>query len=188
MLALARARHPALAFLDFIEGDAQRLPFPDAGFDRIVMNFGVLHLPDPERAFAEARRVLRPDGRYGFTVWADAQLNRGMGIVSEAVLAHGVPPAGIPEGPDRQRFANEAECRRSVTFDTFVESWTIPDAGYLFEAQAQAAVRTAAVLNAQPPERQGRIRATVEAIVRRHPVPGGFAIPMAAHVVTAKAN
>jgi len=195
MLALARARHPAL---EFIEGDAQQLPFPEVTFDRVVMNFGVLHLPDPDRAFAEARRVLTPGGRYGFTVWADAALNRGMGIVTEAVMAHGVPPVGIPEGPDRQRFADEMECRRalaaagfaagSVAFHTFVETWEIPSPTYLFDAQAHAAVRTAAVLATQPPERQARIRAAVEAEVRRHPSENGFAIPMAAHVVTARAS
>ena len=41
-----------------------RLDFPDAAFD-VVYSFGVLHhVPHPERAFAEARRVLRPGGRF----------------------------------------------------------------------------------------------------------------------------
>ena len=194
MLRIARARHRGI---EFVEGDAQRLPFPDASFDRVVMNFGVLHLSDPDRAFADARRVLRRGGRYGFTVWAKPELNRGMGIVTEAVERHGVPPHGIPEGPDRLRLADEAECRRalgaagferaSVTFATHEVRWTVPTAGFLFDAQHQAAVRTAAVLRQQPPERLERIRTAVQREVERYPAPGGYAVPMAAHIVTATA-
>jgi len=46
----------------FLVGDAENLPFPDASFD-VVYSFGVLHhTPEPPRAFAEIRRVLRPGG------------------------------------------------------------------------------------------------------------------------------
>ena len=42
-------------------------PFPDATFDRVLANFALLHLPDPERACADAFRVLKPGGKFGFT-------------------------------------------------------------------------------------------------------------------------
>ncbi|MBI1967961.1 MAG: methyltransferase domain-containing protein [Gemmatimonadetes bacterium] len=192
MLEIAHARYPDL---EFHRGDAAHLPFADRAFDRVVMNFGVLHLPDPDRGFAEARRVLRPGGSYGFTVWTGPERNRGMGIVAEAVEAEGRPAAGIPEGPDRLRFADGRECRRalgavgfaphSVAFATHEIVWTVPSATFLFEAQRDAAVRTAAVLTAQPPEAQARIRAAVEREAERYATADGFAIPMAAHVVTA---
>ena len=192
MLGLARGRYPEVAFQ---QGDAARLPFADATLDRVVMNFGVLHLPEPDRAFAEARRVLRPGGRYAFTVWTGPERNRGMGIVAEAVAAHGRPPEGIPEGPDRLRFADAGECRRAlaaagfaagaVAFATHELAWTVPSASFLFEAQRDAAVRTAAVLAAQSAEAQARIQDAVEREVRRYAVAQGFAVPMAAHVVTA---
>jgi ubiquinone/menaquinone biosynthesis C-methylase UbiE len=45
------------------QGDATRLPFPDASFD-IVYSHGVLHhIPDIDGAVAEVHRVLRPGGR-----------------------------------------------------------------------------------------------------------------------------
>src|SRR6266496_2452787 len=47
MLAIASRTFPGI---DFIEGDAQRLPFADASFDRAVMNFWLLHLSQPEKA------------------------------------------------------------------------------------------------------------------------------------------
>src|SRR2546422_34553 len=66
MIGLARARHPQI---EFREGDAETLPFDAASFDASVMNFGMLHLARPDRAIAEAHRVLRPGGRFAFTVW-----------------------------------------------------------------------------------------------------------------------
>jgi ubiquinone/menaquinone biosynthesis C-methylase UbiE len=49
--------------------DAQQLPFPDASFDIVVCQFGVMFFPDKGRAFAEARRVLRPGGTLLFNTW-----------------------------------------------------------------------------------------------------------------------
>jgi len=42
--------------------DAQDLPFPDAGFDRVVANHMLYHLPEPARGVAELARVVRDDG------------------------------------------------------------------------------------------------------------------------------
>jgi len=48
---------------DFVAGDLdERLPFEDASFGLVYANFVVEHLAEPARAFAEWRRVLRPNG------------------------------------------------------------------------------------------------------------------------------
>jgi ubiquinone/menaquinone biosynthesis C-methylase UbiE len=54
MIAIAKRMLPRI---DFREGDAQNLPFADASFDRVVANFSLLHLAEPERAVAEGARV-----------------------------------------------------------------------------------------------------------------------------------
>jgi ubiquinone/menaquinone biosynthesis C-methylase UbiE len=66
MIEIAKTMFPGI---NFIEADAQRLPFADANFDRVLMNFGLLHLAQPEKACAEALHVLRPRGKFAFTVW-----------------------------------------------------------------------------------------------------------------------
>src|SRR5687767_369849 len=78
MIARARRSHPSVAFRD---GDAEALPFAPASFDAVVMNFGLLHLAHPDVAIGEARRVLRPGGRYGFTIWAAPEDAVGFGMV-----------------------------------------------------------------------------------------------------------
>jgi SAM-dependent methyltransferase len=59
MLAVARAQAPTVAFR---QAHAERLPFKPAAFERAVARL-VVHVLDRPRAFAELRRVLRPDGR-----------------------------------------------------------------------------------------------------------------------------
>lgn len=60
---LARAL-PRASNLDirFVQGDSQRLPFPDACFDHAVLHLILAVVPDPRACLAEAARVVRPDG------------------------------------------------------------------------------------------------------------------------------
>ncbi len=45
-------------------GDAQRMAFPDASFDAVFSYHALEHIPEPHRALAEMRRVLKADGQY----------------------------------------------------------------------------------------------------------------------------
>lgn len=49
--------------LRWVNGDAQRLPFPDGSFDAVTISFGLRNVPDPEAALVEFARVTRPGGR-----------------------------------------------------------------------------------------------------------------------------
>jgi SAM-dependent methyltransferase len=56
--------------IEWVEGDAQELPFADASFDRVISTFGAMFAPDHHRAAAELVRVCRPGGRVAMTTWA----------------------------------------------------------------------------------------------------------------------
>ena len=49
--------------IDFVQGDAEALPFPDEHFDRITIAFGLRNVTRKERALADMCRVLKPGGR-----------------------------------------------------------------------------------------------------------------------------
>jgi ubiquinone/menaquinone biosynthesis C-methylase UbiE len=67
--------------------DAQTLPFPDGAFDAVVCQFGVMFFPDKPRAFSEAYRVLKPGGRFLFSVWDRIEENEFADIVVKSVAA-----------------------------------------------------------------------------------------------------
>ena len=190
MVERARRRRPDL---EFRVGDALQLPFPDASFGAVTMNFGVLHVSEPERALAEAHRVLAPGGRLAFTTWIDD--GNAEDEITEAALAAHAIAVEEPEGPSYHVFADPDESRRalgacgfdsdSVRVDTVRVVWRVPSADFLFQAQFHAGVRTGAVLRAQPPERLEAIRAAMADAVRDYADGEGFALPIAARLVSA---
>ena len=65
--------------------DAQALPFPDAAFDAVVCQFGVMFFPDKQKTYREARRVLKPGGHFIFNVWDKLEYNEFADLVTAAV-------------------------------------------------------------------------------------------------------
>lgn len=102
MLDHAAAMGTARA-VEWRQADAMRLPFPDASFDAVVCQFGVMFFPDKAKAFAEARRVLKPGGACVFNVWDRIEDNEFADEVTKALepVFPGDPPrfmARIPHG------------------------------------------------------------------------------------------
>ena len=55
--------------VEWVEGDAEALPFPDHSFDVVVSTFGCMFAPRHQLAARELARVLRPGGRLGICSW-----------------------------------------------------------------------------------------------------------------------
>jgi len=87
--------------VEWRQADAMQLPFPDASFDAVVCQFGVMFFPDKVKAFAEARRVLKPGGVYIFNVWDRLAENEFPRVITEALEAFFPkdPPRFLPRTP-----------------------------------------------------------------------------------------
>jgi SAM-dependent methyltransferase len=69
---LRQARHRAVAeglTIEFEEGDAEELPFPDAEFDLVMSMFGAMFAPDPDRVATELVRVCKRGGKIAMANW-----------------------------------------------------------------------------------------------------------------------
>jgi len=191
MVKLARSQNPGV---ECHMGDAEKLEFPDGGFDAVVMNFGMLHLARPDRAVAEALRVLRPGGRYAFTVWAKPEDALGFAIVLDAIRRHGSPEVPLPPGPPFFRFSDAAECEtvlkvagfRSVDVRKITQVWRFSDPAMLFEAFLSGSVRTRALLQAQAAQALAAIRDAVGAAAAGFQDHGTVQIPMPAVLASAE--
>lgn len=75
MLEVAKTKFGAAEQVTFRTADATALPFADNDFDAIVCQFGLMFFPDKDAAHREARRTLRPGGRYLFSVWDAPRYN-----------------------------------------------------------------------------------------------------------------
>lgn len=93
---LARAKENAsIAEVDDIawkEGDAENLPFPDAGFDVVTSQFGHMFAPRPDVATKEMLRVLKPGGILAFSTWPPETI---VGRIMQLAAKHLPPP---PQG------------------------------------------------------------------------------------------
>ena len=71
--------------VEWRQADAMQLPFEDSTFDAVVCQFGAMFFPDKAKAFAEARRVLRPGGVYMFNIWDRIEDNEFADIVTKSL-------------------------------------------------------------------------------------------------------
>jgi SAM-dependent methyltransferase len=176
MVGRARANHPAI---DFREGDAEDLRFPDQAFDGVACAFGIMHLPHAERAIGEAQRVLRPGGVYVFTQWGlDDDLLR---MVAGAVKTHGEAAPALPEAPPMMRFSDPGECRRVLEgagFDRAAAElvaleWRTRRAQAVLDLIYAGAVRAALMIEAQDEAARARIRGAIVAAAEAKRSPAG---------------
>jgi SAM-dependent methyltransferase len=95
LLEVARERAAdAMVEVDFVEGDAQALPFDDSSFDRVVSTFGHMFAPDHRRTADEMKRVLRPDGVIAVACWIpEGSIGRMSHAMAELVPP---PPDAVP--------------------------------------------------------------------------------------------
>ncbi|MGH8003848.1 MAG: class I SAM-dependent methyltransferase [Limisphaerales bacterium] len=90
--ARVRAKAEGLK-IEFQEGDAEAMPYPDGSFDVVVTMFGAMFCPRPEKAAAELLRVTKPGGRIAMANWTPS------GFAGQMFKLSGMyapPPPGMP--------------------------------------------------------------------------------------------
>jgi SAM-dependent methyltransferase len=192
MLAFARSLpHTPGAVVEWREGDALALPFPDASFEAALCQNGLQYFPDRLAALREMHRVLVPSGRLALLVWGAIERSPGFASLASALAQHvSAEAAAIMRAP-----------------------FAISDAGILRTLVAETGFRDVVVLNevgtARFPSIEGFVQrqvagsplrepvgaaddtaraavvAEVSSTLRAYATPVGLAFPMEAHLITA---
>jgi ubiquinone/menaquinone biosynthesis C-methylase UbiE len=185
MVGAARAAHPEL---DFREADVEDLPFASESFDAALAAFVVNHLPHPERAARELRRVLAPRGRVAVAMWDQPERVAFLGLLDAAMeAAHVNRTLAFPPGPPAYRFADEGQLRAlledagftGVAIEELAFAYAIEGLDELWDGLLTGSVRTAAQLRALDDDERARVRGALEELLEDRRSTGGLELETA---------
>jgi SAM-dependent methyltransferase len=188
MVAAARAAHPGV---DFRVGDAEDLPFPDGAFGAALAAFVVNHLPHPERAAAEWRRIVAPGGRVAVAMWDQPERVEFLGLLDAAMdAAHVQRGVLLPPGPPAYRFADEAQLRAllaggglvRVEVEAVAFAYAITGVDELWDGVQTGSVRTAAQLRALDDDERARVRGALDELLEERRSTGGLELETAVKI------
>lgn len=100
-----RAAKAGVTNVSFLRADAQTANI-GAPRDRAFSSFGVMFFEHPEKAFANIRSWVKPDGDFIFSCWAAPDMNPWIGIIGAIAGKHVEMPERAPDGPGPFRMAD----------------------------------------------------------------------------------
>ena len=187
MLSAARRRGAELGVqnVDYREIDAERIDLDDDSVDAVLCRFAYMLMPDPGKALAETRRVLRPGGRLALAVWGAMEENPFFTIVAISLVQQGhlpppeppVPPVFSMASPERTQDLLERAGFSEVRTEEVPVRAELPDAQeYLSLIQDTAGPIGLALQGLSESDREV-VGADVEDSLRRFAAEEGYVLP-----------
>jgi SAM-dependent methyltransferase len=192
MIARARVTAPAATI---VEGTATAMPFDDAQFDKVVCNFGMMHIADQPKALSEVRRVLKPDGTFTMATWMGPASSPAFAAVFGALKAH-ADFSAAPAQPDLFAFADPAQAGKMMAsaqlemgeHDRFDATWVLDEPGELFDIFLTATVGARMLIRSQTDETVEKISGTIAKTVSDKHFDGTrYTVPVPVALVSATA-
>ena len=176
MLAVAKQRQGNDPRMTWRQADALTLPFDDAAFDVVCCQFGAMFFPDRSQGYAEAKRVLKPDGTYLFSVWDRIEDNV---FAHDATVTLGKmfpdnPPLFMARTPHgyHDKAVIKADLERAGFKDISIETLTAmsrgPTAEYVAIAYCQGTPLRGEIEARDASKLEAATDAVAEAIRKRH--------------------
>ncbi len=198
MVQVAEARAEELGLADVVEAKPMEVEWIDletASIDAVLCRWGYMLVPDPETALRETRRVLKPEGRVAFAVWAPAEENPWMAGAQLVRLGFSEP--GDPNAPGPFRLGDPDLVRELLygagwTDDILIEpldfAFTAPDREAWWAQQLDCSTSLKElVAGLSPAEHYGLRDAVDEDLARWLQADGSVRIPARTLVVSASA-
>ena len=191
MLTVARAV-AAQAPIEWLEGNAMRMPLPDAAFDVVVCQQGLQFVPDKLAALREMRRILVPGGRLVLSVWRSVAHAPGFRVLEEALARRigvekaALPPFSLGDGQAIRSLVMRAGFRE-VRVRGNVKLSRFPSAEHFVRSVVAAGPTMVEALAAQGPAVLDAIVAEVTDATRGYVDDEGWAAPQVSNIITAVA-
>ncbi|HET7877016.1 MAG TPA: methyltransferase domain-containing protein [Methylomirabilota bacterium] len=197
MLAVARSLPPrAGPSIQWLEGSALGMPFPDAAFDLVFCQLGLQFFPDRPAALREMRRVLAPGGRLALNVYGSIEHNPVAHVLADALDRHLGPRASASRRSEHALADVDELCGlvdgagfRDVTIRTTTQRIRFPSSREYVRITLAATPLAGMVSGWESGQREALVEALageLTASLRLQPGEGELTFPQEAHVLLAR--
>jgi ubiquinone/menaquinone biosynthesis C-methylase UbiE len=187
MLAAARRRGAELGVqnVDYRVIDAQQIELADDSVDGVLCRYAYMLMPDPAKALAETRRVLRAEGRLTLAVWGAWEENPFFTVLAMSLVQHGHLPMPEPPGPPAFSMADaehtaallEAAGFSGVRTEEVPMRFVVPDVEGYLSLHADTSGELALALRALAEADREAVKADVEGTIERFATEHGYEFP-----------
>ena len=172
--------------VDCLVLDVQQIDLPDSSVDAVLSRFGLMLVPEQEKAIGEIRRVLKAGGRGAYATWGPPDRNPWIFQIVMALLQNGVAPPGDPFAAGGVFSLADAErnldLAKSAGFDNVdieelsgVMRFSDPDDYWTFNTAMAGPV--AQLVGSLSAEQIAAIRKTLDASLAPFEKDGGLELP-----------
>lgn len=192
MIAMAKTSAPDA---QIVQGNAMDMPFDDALFDKVICNYGMMHIPDQPKTLAEIQRVMKPDGIFTMATWAGPPSSPAFLAVFGALKAYADFSAAPPQ-PDLFAFADQEQAKAMIAdqglelmeHGTVTSEWVLDQPGELFEIFLTATVGAGMLIRSQTKDTIQKIsEATKEFVSGKCRDGSKYRVPVVTAVLSARA-
>lgn len=181
MIEQAKTQFPGI---EFSIADVEDLPMRDETFDAVLCNIVLFHVTDPERGMSEARRVLKPDGRFVFSQWLGPDRSECYELLLDVIGRHADMSRADP-APNAYALSNETQVSEMMQRTGFtdikaeiVENILYAPGPSFFEFFMKFGVRVPLIFDRQEANVQASIREEIDEAASYYLSDGCYKIPM----------
>lgn len=179
--------------INFSVADVEDLPAQDETFDAVLSNIVLFHVTDPEKAMSEARRVLKPSGRFVFSQWLGPDRSECYRLLFDVLGRHADVSRADP-APNAYILSDEANVAEMMSRANFtdikteiVENVLYAPGPSFFEFFMKFGVRVPLILERQEPDVQKVIQKEVDQVTAPYLSDGVYKLPMPSVVFSGRA-
>ncbi len=170
--------------INFSIADVEDLPAAAQTYDAVLSNIVLFHVTDPERAISEARRVLRPNGRFVFSQWLGPNRSECYRLLFDVLGKHADMSCADP-APNAYILSDEtsvSQLMQSVGFSdiksSIVENVLHAPGPSFFDFFMDFGVRVPLIVERQEPDVKSIIRREIDEATAQYLFDGVYKIPM----------